>query len=170
MSNKAVIVFTYKSLDRILEDGGTSAWRLDRNHARSCDYAVCTRNAHSEHSEGREPHRSAFLVGKVKDVVPSKGREGRFIVLFSEYAEVDIPDAWKGDRNPVSYGKLSDLGITPSALNWQPMPVTLEPEPAPEIEHKKVSVVPPLTMAEAKLGLAKGFDVSPDCIEITIKG
>ena len=36
----AVIVFTAKSIDRLLREGGTSSWRLDRNHARKCTYAA----------------------------------------------------------------------------------------------------------------------------------
>src|SRR5712691_13035034 len=57
MPNKAGVVFTAKSVDRILEEGGTSSWRLDRNHARHCTNAVCTRNAHADWVEGTEAQR-----------------------------------------------------------------------------------------------------------------
>jgi hypothetical protein len=174
MSEPVVIVFTAKSVERILDEGGTSSWRLDRNHARQCAYAVCTRNAHADWTEGPEPHHTAFLVGKVRDVVPAPTRdgrtEGRFLIQFSEYARVNIPDAWHGGRNPVSYGALQDLGIDPSTLNWEPMPEATEPVLATEPATAMNGRTGPLTLAEAKQGLAQTFGVPPEAIEITIRG
>src|SRR4051812_12960849 len=103
MAKSVMVIFTAQCIENILKIGGSSAWRLDRNHARACEYAVCTRNAKADWVEGPEEHRSAFLVGKVKDVVPHGSRDGRFVVEFSEYALVNIPDVWKGDRNPIRY-------------------------------------------------------------------
>ena len=60
----AVVLFTAKSADRIIREGGTSSWRLDRNNARRCTYAVCVRNAHADWGDGNEQHHEAFLVGK----------------------------------------------------------------------------------------------------------
>lgn len=170
----AVVVFTAKSIDRLLREGGTSSWRLDRNHARKCAFAVCTRNAYADWVEGPEEHHSAFLVGKISDVVPcpEEGGNGRYLVQFSEFARVNIPDAWKGDRNPVKYGSLEDLGIDPSTLTWEAMPVAgLTPAPSSEKRVQDAAVVAgPLTMAEAKKGLALTFGVAPEAIEITIRG
>ena len=67
------------------------------------------------------------MVGKVKDVVPTPARKGRFLIQFSEYALVNVPDVWKGDRNPVRYvERLEDLGIDPLTLKWKPMPAPLQ--------------------------------------------
>jgi hypothetical protein len=167
MSNKASVFFTAKSIGRILHEGGTSSWRLDRNHARQCPFAVCTRNAHADWVEGQEAHRSAFLVGRVKDVVSSPKEEDRFLIQFSEYALVNIPDVWKGDRNPVKYSTLEEIGIDPSKLKWESMP---EPIAIPESESPKTTQVGALTMAEAKKGLSLTFGVAPEAIEITIRG
>ena len=182
MSQEVIVVFTAKSIERILEEGGTSAWRLDHNHARRCDFAVCTRNAHAHWDQSNwapatEAHRTAFLVGKIHDVVPcpttpedKKAREGRYLVKFSEMARVEIPNLWKGDRNPVKYMSFKDLGINPSTLQWEPMP---EPVNAAKPSDAVVSInngVKPLTMGEAKKGLALTFNVPPDAIEITIRG
>ena len=71
MANNVAVVFTFKSIERLLREGGTSSWRLRRSNARACEFAVCTRNARDSRTEGPEPHQSAFMVGKVKDVVPS---------------------------------------------------------------------------------------------------
>lgn len=178
---EAVVVLTAKSTERILREGGTSSWRLDRNHARQCTYAVCTRNAHADWVEGTEPHHSGFLVGRVRDVVPtdpspenSEVRGGRYLIQFSQFARVNIPDVWKGDRNPVSYRSLEDLGIDPSTLEWADMPdnVTV-PEPGPGVVAPQPATASrplPLSMAEAKRGLALTFNVPPESIEITIRG
>jgi len=94
--------------ERILREGGTSSWRLDRNHARQCVFAVCTRNANADWVEGSEAHHSAFLVGKISDVVAAPDYEGRYLIQFSEFARVNIPDAWKGDRLK-RFGQRADI-------------------------------------------------------------
>jgi hypothetical protein len=179
MANEVAVVFTAKCVERILDEGGTSAWRLDRNHARRCIYAVCTRNAHSKWVEGPEAHRAAFLVGKISDVVPceptpenDESPEHRFKIKFSEFARVNIPDIWN-NRYPLKYRSVEDLGIDFSTLKWEPMPVPQSaPAPVTEIHSatKPKADVVALTMAEAKKGLALSFNVPPEAIEITIRG
>jgi hypothetical protein len=159
----AVVVFTAKSVETLLQEGGTSSWRLDRNHARQRAYAVCTRNANADWVEGSEAHHSAFLVGKVREVVPSPNHADRYLIQFSEYALLNIPDVWKGDRNPVKYAALEDLGIDPSTLKWEPMPISA---PSHLNGHNGGR---PISIAEAKNGLALTFGVSPDAVEITIR-
>jgi hypothetical protein len=172
--DSVIAVFTAKSVESILEEGGTSSWALDRNHARQCEFAVCTRNAHADWVEGNEPHGSAFLVGRIKDVVPRPN--GRWLVQFSEFARVDVPNVWQGWRNPVRYTSLSELGIEPNALQFQPMPnvpsqlVASEPLQGTGGVMQRDDGAPPLTISAAKEGLAKTFSVSPDQIEITIRG
>ena len=173
MSKKEVaVIFTAKSIETILAEGGTSSWRLDRNHARQCPYAVCTRNAHAEWVEGPEAHHAAFIVGKVSDVVASPTREERFLIQFSEYALVNIPDVWKGDRNPVRYSSTDELGIDFDKLDWKPMPNADAQAEAPSAlpGRKGNGEIQPLTMIEAKKGLALTFGVAPEAIEITIRG
>jgi len=129
MLDEIIIVFTAKSVERILKEGGTSAWRLGPARASRCGYAICTRNAHATWSEGSEPHHSAFLAGRIKDIVPcepttenSKAGINRYLIRFSEYAHVDIPKVWKGLQNPVSYPTLEELGLDPATLKWERMP------------------------------------------------
>lgn len=173
-----VVLFTAKSVDRILQEGGTSSWRLDRNHARQCAYAVCTRNSNADWVEGMEEHHSAFLIGKIREVVPcaptpenSESPEKRYLIQFSEFARVKLPNIWKGDRNPVKYTSLESLGINPSSLKWEHMPKSsIETKPTKQAGEKGKSHIQPLTMAEAKKGLALMFNVAPEAIEITIRG
>jgi hypothetical protein len=164
MSHEATVVFTAQSLERILAEGGTTSWR----------FAVCTRNANADWVEGPEAHHAAFLVGKVRDVVPcpttpenKEGGRSRFLIQFSEFAQIDIPNIWKGDRNPVKYRTLEELGINPSKLKWEVMPVSKPDVSSPPPKHRNGQ---PLTMAEAKKGLALTFNVPPEAIEITIRG
>lgn len=171
---EVAVVFTAKSIDRILSEGGTSSWRLDRNHARQCEFAVCTRNAHADWVEGPEAHHSAFLVGKIRDVIRclatpenNESEKNRYLIRFSEFARVSIPDVWKGDRNPVKYSTLEDLDIDLSILKWEAMPA---PSDHSECVISQPSGVQPLTLAQAKKGLALAFNVSPESIEITIRG
>jgi hypothetical protein len=178
MSQEVTVVFTAKSINRILAEGGSSAWRLDRNRARRCEYVVCTRNAHADWGDGTEAHHAAFLIGKIRDVVPcaatpenNEASKYRYLIQFSEFARVNIPNVWKGDRNPVKYEKLEDLEINPSTLKWEPMPEPVKAvEPVEEVSSVTKNAVAALTMAEAKKGLALTFNVPPEAIEITIRG
>lgn len=162
MTNANVLsVLTFKAVETILADGGTQSWALDRARAKACRYVVICRNGRSPHVEGVEPHGSAFLVGKIKDVVPSTETEGRWLIQLSEYAHCDVPEQWEG-RNPVAYWTEADYDeIDFAALDFHPMP-------EPETEY--VAPRPqPLTLAQAKAGLSAAFDVPPSAIEIVIR-
>jgi len=178
MSGNVIVVFTAKSVERLLAEGGTSSWSLDRNNARQREFAVCTRNTHADFTqgdgfpEGHEPHGSAFLVGRISDVVPSPDYEGRWLIKFGEYAQITLPEVWKGWRNPVRYTSMEELGIDPAALHFKPMPRITEGQHPNEkqvmLAEKQKSNG--LTIPEAKKGLALTLGVSPDAIEIIIKG
>ncbi|MGH0029191.1 MAG: hypothetical protein ACQGVC_05340 [Myxococcota bacterium] len=163
----AIVTFTARSREDILGSGGSRAWVLDRNHARSQEFLVCTRNANADWVEGDEPHRSAFLVGKISDVVPDEENPKRWLIKISEYAEVELPEVWQGWRNPVRYTSLEELGIDADDLEFELVPdtngalprrVLREPEPAA------------LTIGEAKRRLAATLGVGEGSIEITIRG
>jgi hypothetical protein len=163
-----VVVFTARTTAQILADGGTSAWKLHPDHARTRAYCICTRNSFARWSKAghAEPHRAAFLVGKIADVVPALNRDKRYLIAFSEYAEIIVPDVWaKGDRNPVAYRDLDDLRIDLAALSWKPMPQPSSisvPKPA---RPTTLAVV----IAEAKQLVATTAGVSPEAVEITIR-
>ncbi|WP_421738361.1 hypothetical protein [Caulobacter sp.] len=148
-----ISVLTYKSKESILAAGGTQSWILDRTRAARCDYVVICRNAQTRTPEGPEPHGSAFLVGKIKDIVPSTETQGRWLIQMSDYAEVAVENQWAG-RNPVGYWKDESFS---------------------EIDFKGLTYRPVrpgrrgLTIAEAKAGLAEGFGVPESAIEIVIR-
>ena len=163
----AIVLFTKQSIERILREGGSGRWRLVPSHARQRKFVVLTRNAKHPKVEGPEPHRSAFLVGKIEDILPSAEKPGRYWIKFREYARVSFSEVWnKGDRNPVRYSKLEDLSIDPSKLKWEPMPKSTNPDLTP----KSAQLAKALTIAEAKEGLSMTFGVPAEAIEITIRG
>jgi hypothetical protein len=171
MPHSAIAVFTANSRDEILAVGGSSSWVVAEKQARRRQFLVCIRNARDVDFHDHEPHGTAFLVGRIKDLkaygVDKKGMQ-RFIIEISEYAVVDYPEAWGEWRNPVKYTTLEELGIDLKKLTFKPMPTptkVLAP-PAPPDRSKAGA----LTIAEAKAGLALQFGVPPEAIEILIKG
>ncbi|GAV35785.1 hypothetical protein ROTAS13_03464 [Roseomonas sp. TAS13] len=164
MSGNVVQVLTYKSVETILAVGGTQSWALDRNRAKGCKYAVCCRNANTREAEGNEAHGSAFIVGKVSDVVESTDHDGRWLVLFSEYATVNVGDQWEG-RNPVRFYTVEDYEghIDFDALDWKPMP-------EPQASSTTAQPMQGMNITQAKAALAATFGVDPSAVEITIRG
>jgi hypothetical protein len=171
----AVMVFTGRSPQQILDEGGTQAWALSPRRARMCDYVVCVQNRHTHESlNPTEPHNMAFMVGKITEVAlsdeqpdPSEERPDRYIIKFREYARIaaDATQLREGNRNPVSYVDLIDLGIDIKSLSFSGSSSKVAPAAASTVAEDR-----PLTMAQAKKGLSLTFGVSPDAIEITIRG
>jgi hypothetical protein len=186
---QAVVVFTAKRVETIKEGGGSGIWSLDPARARRSAYLVCTRNGHpAEWAEGEdapEPHRSAFLIGRIAGVTPASTASGkrRWVIRIDRYALVDLPDVWQGWRNPVRYTTLDELGIDPSTLRFEEMPAAAVPAAAggdgrgeagadagrPFDRRASATPTPRLTIADAKRGLAATFGVPEEAVEITIR-
>ena len=172
MTEEVLVVFTAKSVEAILGVGGTQSWKLDRGHATRCRYVVLCRNAYTDWGDGKELHGTAFMIGRIADVVPTVENDDRWLVAFDQYARGDVPNIWKGWRNPVRYTTLEELGVSLEGIQFQPMPPI---DDNAKVQHTTFSHLENgsefrLTIAEAKQGLAKTFGVSPDAIEITIRG
>jgi len=172
MTENTIAVFTARSPQRIVEEGGSQAWVLNPLRAKQCTWLVCTQNQHNpDHafSDATEPHGSAFLVGKISGIVQEDGPDvTRWKIAISEFARVAIPDLWKGWRNPVRYTSLEELGINVEGLEFEALksgPTTVETHaPRPRLDFPKG-----LTIAAARAGLAATLGVSPDAIDITIR-
>ena len=130
MPENTLMVFTYRSLKSILEDGGAQAWALNPRRAQRCTYIVCTRNrnfrdADPAKQEGAyEPQGTAFLIGRITTVGAAPDMFGRYIVRFEKYAtltpETSPRARWPGTQNPVRYVQdIDELGIDPDTLKWQ---------------------------------------------------
>ncbi|WP_146191528.1 hypothetical protein [Azospirillum humicireducens] len=169
MSDEIVLVYTARGRDRILSDGGSQAWVLDPNRVLKCQFVVCVQNRHNGAWGGADhQHGEGFLVGRISGVIPSKEGEGRWLIQFKEFAEISIPNCWGGWRNPVRYeGKdtfefINDIEF--KDLIFSPLPSS-----QPSSSHaENTTVIRPLTIAEAKRGLALGLGVPESAISITI--
>ena len=177
----AIVVFTARSPEAIVKEGGSGAWVLDPGRAKRCTWLVCIQNRNNpdyEFTDATEPHGSAFLLGKISGVRKFEGgktsggrrSEGeRWIVIISAFARINVPDAWDHGRNPVRYSSLEELGISLDGIAFQPVPETA-PASSPVAKKLAGSGVLKLTIAEAKKALAATYGVSPDAVEITIRG
>lgn len=168
MATEAMVIFTAKSVEACLEVGGSQSWVLDRSHAKRCKYAILCRNAHTDWGDGKEPHGTAFMVGHISDVVSSTENKERWLVKFDEYARIDIPNFWKGWRNPVRYTTLEDLSFSLNGKLFQPVPEGAE-KPQKRVPSG-IEKQGGLTIAEAKKALASTFGVEPEAVEIIIHG
>ena len=156
-----VVVFTRKNIDVALKQGGIGDWVVDKNRVARCAYVVAVANAY--HAESRHlpaNHCHAFLIGRVAGTMPAPENPGRWIIRLSEYAEVDIPGFCHGQRNPVRFTDISEFAKHPDDLEWKPFPTS---------HIKPVDTVLPLTIEEAKRGIAKKLMIAPECIEIIIR-
>lgn len=165
--NDVLAVLTFKSIETCLKIGGTQSWRLVRANALRCRYVVLCRNGKHPDVEGQEPHLSAFLIGKVSDVVPSTEGDGRWLVKFNEYAVLpNLPNAYPGHRNPITYTSLEAVGVDLRDVAFVPTAAFAEQESLGAGSAEEAA----MTIAGAKAGLAKAFGVKPEAIEITIRG
>jgi hypothetical protein len=164
LPHAAIAVFTGKPLETLLAHGGSGPWVGAEERVKRQEYLVCIRKT----KPGTEGHGAAFLVGKISTAPRKHGfdRRGqqRWFFEISEYAVLRHPGQWEW-RNPVRYTTLEELGIELKKLKFKPAPAPTHDLPPPEAK----SGVKPLTIAEAKAGLAAKFGVSPDAIEIHIK-
>ena len=152
--SNVIAVYTREPASAILAAGGTQAWVLDRSRAARCEYIICCRRATGRTASSAEQDRTAFLIGTVKDVVPSPEAKDRWLILIGEYELIHFPDLFTG-RNPVSYLKVSDFDrVDFEQLRLQPL----------------AKLPPALTIAEAKAGLARGLNVAESAIEIIVRG
>lgn len=169
MADEVMVIFTAKSVETCLEVGGTQSWVLDRAHAKRCKYAILCRNAYTDWGDGKEPHGTAFMIGRISDVVPSTETEGRWLIKFDEYARLDMPNFWQGWRNPVRYTTFEELSFSLDGVRFKPMPEVSEEE-LRTTEPPRTGKPERLTIAEAKKALAATFGVKPDAVEIIIHG
>lgn len=175
-TTNTILVFTARSPNRIVREGGSQSWVLNVGRAKGCAYLVCTQNQHNpdhDFEDATEPHGAGFLVGKISKIRRSeeKGCEDRWHICISEYARIDRPGLWDGGRNPVRYTSLANLDIDPKKLKWQSPSDCEAARPAVgAVATPAPASATRLTIPEAKKALAATFGVKPDDIEITIRG
>jgi hypothetical protein len=163
----ALVVFTSRSIIELERTGGSQAWRLRPANAKAATYLVCARNRKSDRNEGTEEHGEGFMVARITGIVPAPEGGGRFMVTFDEWAPIKLPGLWQFGRNPIHYANLDELDIDLAKLKFKPRKKSHQELPA---TAGKTPAAGPLTIEQAKRGLAATFGVSVDAIEITIRG
>ncbi len=190
-NEECVTVYTCRGKDRILYEGGSQAWRIDMSKASKRKYLVCVQNRNQTWGQATAEHQSAFLIGKISTVTKSteKDASDRSIIKISAFAELNVPNSWDGNRNPVAYTKLSDYGIHTlddlEGLSWTRLGSHIdfgdvEPKEMPGDDYEAATIDDPilpaqeepksLSIDEAKRGLALRFGVGVEQIDITIRG
>jgi hypothetical protein len=168
--DRAIVVFTADSVDTIVRQRGSGDWVVSAKKADSCKFIVCCRKPNWSNRKEGIPARAAFLIGRVAGLLQRAGSETprdqmRYLIQMADYAEFEKPGVWKERvRNPVAYSTLDDLQIDLRGLKFKPMPA------AGAGETKESSGAKQMTIADAKNGLAATFGVTPDDIEIIIRG
>jgi hypothetical protein len=164
----AIVVFTADTRDSILRQGGSGDWVVSAKKADSCKHIVCCRKPNWSNRKEGIPARAAFLIGKVAGLIERPDSKNdrdqtRYLIKMSDYAVLQKADVWREDvRNPVAYSTLDDLKIDLRGLKFIPMPAAVLTNETTGASH--------MTIADAKKGLAATFGVSPEDIEITIRG
>src|ERR1700738_1862256 len=167
--DRTIVVFPSDSVDTILRQGGSGDWVVSAKKADSRKYIVCCRKPNWSNRKEGIPARAAFLIGRVAGLRQRPGSETdrdqmRYLIQMADHAVLEKPGVWKERvRNPVAYSTLDDLQIDLRGLKFKPMPVGAE-------TTNESTGAKQMTIADAKNGLAATFGVSPDDIEITIRG
>ena len=168
--DNAIVVLTSETVETILSHRGTGNWVLSSKKAGTCKYVVCCRKAAWNNKKEGIASKTAFLIGLVTGLHKVPGSENdrnqpRFLIEISEYAAIERAGVfWKSGRNPISYQTIGSLGLDSRGVKFKPMPTPTH------------SLTPggttggPMTIADAKKALAASFGVSPDDVEITIRG
>jgi|HubBroStandDraft_6_1064221.scaffolds.fasta_scaffold443321_2 hypothetical protein len=167
MENDVLALFTTKSAQACLDVGGTQSWALNPDNAKKCRYAVLFRNPDADWG-GKELHNMAFMIGRISPVVPSTERPDRWMLTFDEYAIIDKPGVRKRWRNPVRYTTFAKLGISLAEIKFRPMPRRDIESEATSLS--KAGTPTRIDIDTAKKGLAAYYNVSPEAVEITIRG
>lgn len=184
-SDQVAVTFTYKSIERICSDGGTQSWRMHQSHFGTFGYVICARNRRREDVEGPEEHGSAFLIARVRDIVPSTDHNDpgkpRFLIRMTEAAVIqNKPNFWRWGRWPTHYDSLEALGIDPADYDFKPLPDLLaEVRKTSGNLTSPITAPPPALLTDrrswkvsvdyAKASLAAELGVEVEAIEISVR-
>ena len=177
---EVLTVLTFKGANQLIGEGGTESWVVNRGRVLACDYVVCARHRHGPWKpEGPEPHKNAFLVGKIARVEPSSETGDRWRIEFDEYALVDGPKLPLRSASPTQYFmSLAALDIDEGALTWRSVMNKAAPARAisADVFHEDVAEAPASLgempanfLKSAKALVAARLGVAPEAVEISVR-
>ena len=123
---ESILIFSGKNLKEMKEDGGIGWWYVNQERAENLEYAVITRCLTQEWATYDVEQGTAIMICKLTGIVDKAIDSNRKCLMFSSYAEINIPNAWKkmtnSQRNPFKYIEtnklLKELEINLNELNW----------------------------------------------------
>lgn len=119
--SEIVVIFTCKTRKDIMEVGGAGWWKIDPTRVTTAGRVLLVHNANDPRQRGdQDRHGQAFLSGTVRHV--RQDEDGRWLIQFEEYAEVEGSFRWPGYRNPVAYMDADEVLGSVEAGEWQRMP------------------------------------------------
>ena len=123
---ESILIFGGKNLKEMEEDGGIGWWYVNQERAENLEYAVITRCLTQEWATYDVEQGTAIMICKLTGIVDKAIDSNRKCLMFSSYAEINIPNAWQkmtnSQRNPFKYIEtnklLKELEINLNELNW----------------------------------------------------
>lgn len=162
-----VVVFTGKDIGMMRSEGGSGHWKVKPERIGEATYLVAVRNWREQWSIKDIAHGTAFLVGRITEPLESE-YEGRVVIGLSEYATIQVDDAWHrltgGQRYPVAYMDSKSvqkiLKINFNDLAWHPFE---------ERNAGSTVTAPSSPITAAKATLAAQLGIPIENIEIVIR-
>jgi hypothetical protein len=180
-NTRAAVVYTHETIAEIAKEGGTQDWKMDAKHIGAFDYVIAARSrTASGDPHDVRPVKSAFMIGKVADIVPATKVNGprhnddrRWLIRLSEVAQINIPNFWNFGRWPMRIGTLAEFGVDPADYAFRPLSDFLDGDakaagPDPDLAERARRSVSEI-IAEHRTGIAREVGVAEDRIDITIR-
>ena len=164
----SIVIFTKDRPESVIAAHGSGSWRVNvEKWDGAIDWLILTNKIGDA--------RQVTLVGRVVGFEPDTGgrNPGRYAIKIDAYALMDDADLTFSSKstNPVQFRKAVDvLGFDPTTRELTLVgdrKLRASYEFRESTAHKLSAK--PLSIAEAKEGLAVSFGISPDQVEITIR-
>jgi len=158
------MIFTKETKNKIISQGGVIVNTLDRKRMRNVRYVICVQNDLSCSGEIPERNGAIFFIGIVSHVSEYEKDESHnlYFIHIESYALLENRMSDLNWKNPVRYAADTETGINISKIVFFDMPKS-EEQKTPE------RIIKPLTIREAKEGIAKKLGISIDSIKIIIE-
>ena len=203
--NEVILIYTYQSKDIIECFNGTQSWSLDPKRVKKCKYVILVKNRNhllsgpdyhnrsDQEDEIEIKHGTGFLVGKISNIVRpiailDTGMQDRnknflktrWLIEFSEYAEINIANLWDGQKNPVWYKRQDLIDLNFDELKFKTYPERNYSQcmnynhslaTYDELDDAKYFYeTRGLSINEAKQALSIKYEIAVDKIDIILRG
>jgi hypothetical protein len=125
MAHAGVFVFTGKSASMMIDAGGSWSWVANPGRLLSCDYLVCTWNAHSRIGEAEDAtNGEGFLVAHIsgvephpRDPIPSRANLTGWMIKFDGTRSSVLPMLGEEAEIPSGTSRMSSSTSISSSMS-----------------------------------------------------